>query len=152
MSAWEALLWGLLGSGVAEALNLSAMMRPTGSDRRWRRPWRRRSERPWVAAAVGLRLFVGGALAAALGASGQLPTPLGAFLSGLAAPLIVARFFAAVPLEDSPAEAVSTRSPPAVLEPAPAPQFSMPDDRPRSRDLTGRSDGSGSGQAADGTS
>jgi hypothetical protein len=57
---------------------------------------------PIVLTAVALRLFVGSGLAAALGASDQLPTPFAAFLAGLAAPLMVAKIFAAIPLK--PAE------------------------------------------------
>jgi hypothetical protein len=59
MSAWNALLWGLLGGAVAEALNLSASMRPVDARRRWRWPWGRTADRSIVLAAVGLRLFVG---------------------------------------------------------------------------------------------
>jgi hypothetical protein len=108
MGGWQAALWALLGSGVAEAVNLSASMRPVGPRRRWRWPWSARADRPMVMVAVGLRLFVGCGLAAPLGASGQLPTPFSAFLAGLAAPLIVARIFQAIPVAD--AEPVATDS------------------------------------------
>jgi hypothetical protein len=47
-----------------------------------------------VAVAVGLRLFVGGALTAALGASQQLPAPMYALGAGIAAPLILAKLAA----------------------------------------------------------
>lgn len=148
MTAWEALLWGLLGSGVAEALNLSAMMRPIGTSRRWRRPWSNRADRPWVAAAVGLRLFVGGALAAALGASDQLPTPLGAFLAGLAAPLIVAKLFAALPTTDARAESVPIQS----MTTAMGPRHTS-DGSPGTGGRTGIADGSAeSGEVPDATS
>lgn len=100
------MLWGLLGSGVAEALTLSASMRPTGRQRRWRWPWGKQSDLPVIATAVILRLFIGSGVTAPLGASGQLPTPFTAFLAGIAAPLIVARIFATFPTSpanDAPA-------------------------------------------------
>jgi len=50
-----------------------------------------------VVVAILLRLFVGSGVAAALGASGQLPTPFTALLAGVAAPLIVAKTFASIP-------------------------------------------------------
>jgi hypothetical protein len=101
----EAALWGLLGSGSAEALNLSAAMRPVGPDHRWRRPWANRDDRAMVLIAIGLRLFAGFALTAAMAASEQLPKPLTAFVAGLAAPLLVARMFQAVPVhEPTPGE------------------------------------------------
>jgi hypothetical protein len=97
MTGWQALLWALLGSAIAEALNVSASMRPTGPRGRWRWPWRSDSDRPMVVVAILLRLFVGSGVAAALGASGQLPTPFTALLAGVVAPLIVAKTFAAIP-------------------------------------------------------
>ncbi|MEI5526710.1 hypothetical protein WB401_37680 [Streptomyces brasiliscabiei] len=96
----EAALWGLLGSGVAEALNLSASMRPTGPRRRWRRPWPNKADRLVVLAAIALRLFSGFGLTAALGASHQLPNATAAFVAGLAAPFIVARFFQSIPVPE----------------------------------------------------
>lgn len=101
MTGWQAALWGLLGSGVAEALNLSASMRPIGPRRRWHWPWSNPEDRSMVLVAVALRLFVGCGLAAPLGASHQLPTPFSAFLAGLAAPLIVARIFQSIPVADT---------------------------------------------------
>jgi hypothetical protein len=98
MAGLAACLWGLLGSAVAEALNLSASVRPTAERPWWRWPWTTTADRGIVMFAVGLRLFVGCGLAAALGASGQLPTPFTAFLAGLAAPLLIARIFASVPV------------------------------------------------------
>ena len=100
VTGWEAALWGLLGSAVAEALNLAASMRPTGPRRRWRWPWGRTSDRPIVILAVALRLFVGCGFAAPLGSSGQLPTPFAAFLAGLAAPLLIARLFQTIPIAE----------------------------------------------------
>lgn len=116
VTGWDAALWGLLGGAVAEALNLSASMRPTGPGRRWRWPWRNSSEALMVLVAVALRLFVGCGLAAALGASSQLPTPFAAFLAGLAAPLVVTRLFQTIPV--AAAEDSLSLAPPS-LEPAP---------------------------------
>ncbi|MEV0641167.1 hypothetical protein AB0I77_40845 [Streptomyces sp. NPDC050619] len=100
MTGLQAALWGLLGSGVAEALNLSASMRPTGPRRRWRWPWSNRADRPVILVAITLRLFAGFGLTAALGSSGQLPNATAALAAGLATPLIVAKFFQSVPVAD----------------------------------------------------
>jgi hypothetical protein len=94
---------------VAEALNLYGSMRPKEPARRWVWPWTTRSERPIVLAAVSLRLFAGCGLAAAMGASGHLPTALGAFLAGFATPVVVARVFqAALISQTQPATAPET--------------------------------------------
>lgn len=98
----QAALWGLLGSGVAEALNLSASMRPVGPRRKWRWPWHSRADRPVMLVAVALRLFAGLGLAAALGAAGYLTDETAALMAGVATPLVVARLFQAIPLYDAP--------------------------------------------------
>ncbi|MFE7565382.1 hypothetical protein ACFU76_00210 [Streptomyces sp. NPDC057539] len=59
MTGLQAALWGLLGSGVAEGLNLSASTRPSGPHRRWHRPWDSKADRPVMLVAIGLRLFAG---------------------------------------------------------------------------------------------
>ncbi|MEV6348436.1 hypothetical protein [Actinoplanes sp. NPDC051851] len=119
MTGLDAAQWGLLGSAVAEALNLSASMRPASDTGRWRRPWRNTTERGLVIFAVLLRLFVGCGLAAPMGASGQLPTPFAAFLAGLAAPLIIARLFQSIPLDPAPPPpqppSLTVTDPPTVL-------------------------------------
>ncbi|MFG3020748.1 hypothetical protein ACGFZQ_19720 [Streptomyces sp. NPDC048254] len=101
MTDLQAALWGLLGSGVAEALNLSASMRPTGPRRRWRWPWHSRADRPMVLVAIALRLFAGFGLTAALGNSGQLPNATAAFAVGVTTPLIVAKLFQSIPVSES---------------------------------------------------
>ncbi|WP_330459923.1 hypothetical protein OIB37_25475 [Streptomyces sp. NBC_00820] len=98
MTDLYAALWGLLGSSVAEALNLSASMRPTGPRSRWRWPWRSRADRPVMLVAIALRLFAGFGLTAALGNSGQLPNATAAFAVGVTTPLVVAKFFQAIPV------------------------------------------------------
>ncbi len=101
MTGPEAALWALLGGAVAEAVSLSAMMRPTSADQRWRWPWKQ-GERPLVLFAIALRLFIGVGLAAPLGASGECPTAFSAFIAGLAAPLLIARIFQSIPVETDP--------------------------------------------------
>ncbi|MDF5753013.1 hypothetical protein [Spongiactinospora sp. TRM90649] len=100
MTVLDAALWGFLGSAVAEALTLSALMRPTGRRRTWRWPWAAKQDRGTVLFAVCLRLFAGGGLATPLGVSQQIATEFGLFVCGAAAPLIVARLFQLIPLAD----------------------------------------------------
>jgi hypothetical protein len=96
----QAALWGLLGSGVAEALNLSASMRPSGPRQRWRWPWHSKADRPVMLVAIGLRLFAGCGLTATLGASEYLNSETAALAAGVATPLIVAKLFQLLPLHD----------------------------------------------------
>ncbi|WP_146607436.1 hypothetical protein [Spongiactinospora gelatinilytica] len=103
MTALDAALWGFLGSAVAEALTLTALMRPAGRRRTWRWPWATKEDRPAVVFAVCLRLFAGGGLATPLGVSGQMPTEFGLFVCGAAAPFIVARLFQLIPVGEAPA-------------------------------------------------
>lgn len=100
MTGLQAALWGLLGSSIAEALNLSALMHQSGPHRRWRWPWDSKADRPAMLVAIGLRLFAGGGLAAALGASGYLDSETAALAAGVATPLIVAKLFQLLPLYD----------------------------------------------------
>lgn len=94
MPLWIAATWGLIGSGVAEALNLYAMMRPsTESKGRWQWPWRDRRDRPIVFLAVALRTFAGTGLAAAAGAGGVANDPFATFILGVTAPLAIAKMF-----------------------------------------------------------
>lgn len=111
MTGWEAALWGVLGGGVAEAITLLALMRPTGRRRDWRLPWARPEQASILLLAVGLRLFASGVVAGALGVSGQLATAFTAFAMGAAAPLVVQR---ATQLASSTAEEVpaKTEAPP----------------------------------------
>ncbi|WP_162793818.1 hypothetical protein [Streptomyces paludis] len=96
----QAALWGLLGSGVAEALSISRSMHPSGPHRMWRWPWDSKADRPMMLVAIGLRLFAGCGLAAALWASGYLNSETAALAAGVATPLIVARLFQFLPLHD----------------------------------------------------
>ncbi|MEU8973649.1 hypothetical protein AB0D11_31050 [Streptomyces monashensis] len=48
--------------------------------------------------AIGLRLFAGFGLTAALGSSGQLPNATAAFAVGVTAPLVVAKYFQSIPV------------------------------------------------------
>jgi len=100
-----AALWGLLGSGVAEALNLYAMMRPTTESKgRWQWPWRDKRDRPIVVFAVALRAFAGTGLAAAAGAGGLATTPFATFVFGVTAPLVIAKMFDQIRILDQPSD------------------------------------------------
>jgi hypothetical protein len=92
MTLLEAAVWALLGGGVAEALNTSATMRPFTARGKWRWPTRR-CDMPIFVVAVVLRLLAGPGLAAPLAASQQIPTAFAAWMTGLAAPLLVAKLF-----------------------------------------------------------
>ncbi|MFV2022290.1 hypothetical protein [Micromonospora sp. LOL_023] len=75
MSLWIAATWGLVGSIVAEALNLYGMMRPTTESKgRWQWPWRSKRDRPIIVFAVTLRAIAGTGLAAAAAAGGVATT------------------------------------------------------------------------------
>lgn len=105
MSLWIAALWGLIGSGVAEALNLYGMMRPTTESKgRWQWPWQDRQDLPIVMFAVALRVFAGTGLAAAAGAGGLATTPFATFVFGVTAPLVIAKMFDQVRILDQPAD------------------------------------------------
>ena len=100
MHAMQAALWGLLGGGVAEALAFHKLMH--GPDGEWRWPWRSRADRPVIMAATSLRVFASVGLPLPLSVSHQLPTPMAAFIAGVAAPLTVMRMFEAVPVAEAP--------------------------------------------------
>jgi hypothetical protein len=102
---WIAATWGLVGSGVAEALNLYAMMRPsTESKGRWQWPWQDRQDRSIVLFAVTLRVLAGTGLAAAASAGGVATTAFATFVFGVTAPLVIAKMFDQIRVLDQPAE------------------------------------------------
>lgn len=110
MSLWAAAIWGLIGSAVAEALNLYAMMRPTTESKgRWQWPWRDRRDMPIVVFAVLLRAVAGTGLAAAAGAGGVATTAFATFAFGVACPLVIAKMFDQVRLVDQPSGRVEDR-------------------------------------------
>lgn len=103
MSLWIAATWGLVGSAVAEALNLYGMMRPTTESKgRWQWPWRDRRDRPIVIFAVLLRAVAGTGLAAAAWAGGVATTAFATFTFGVAAPLLIAKMFDQIRVLDQP--------------------------------------------------
>ncbi|MFI1195052.1 hypothetical protein ACH4T9_17570 [Micromonospora sp. NPDC020750] len=105
MSLWMAAMWGMVGSAVAEALNLYGMMRPTTeSEGRWQWPWRDRRDRPIVVFAVLLRAVAGTGLAAAAGAGGLAETAFASFTFGVSAPLVIAKMFDQVRTVEPPAD------------------------------------------------
>lgn len=103
MPLWIAATWGLIGSGVAEALNLYGMMRPTTESKgRWQWPWRDRRDRPIVMFAVTLRVLAGTGLAAAAGAGGVATSAFATFVFGVTAPLVIAKMFDQIRMLDQP--------------------------------------------------
>lgn len=105
MSLWIAATWGLIGSAVAEALNLAGMMRPTTESKgRWQWPWRDRRDRPIVMFAVALRTLAGTGLAAAASAGGLATTAFATFTFGVTAPLVIAKMFDQVRVIDRPSD------------------------------------------------
>ncbi|MFY1650417.1 hypothetical protein ACN27J_05930 [Solwaraspora sp. WMMB762] len=113
MPLWIAATWGLVGSVVAEALNLYAMMRPTTESKgRWQWPWRTRADQPIIIFAVTLRAVAGTGLAAAAAAGGVATTAFATFVFGVAAPLFIARMFDQVRVVDrgTPPPSITHRS------------------------------------------
>ncbi|MBX7266237.1 hypothetical protein KIF24_09535 [Micromonospora sp. Llam7] len=111
-----AVVWGLIGSAVAESLNLYGMMRPTVETRgRWQWPWRDRRDRPIVLFAVALRMIVGTGLAAAAFSGGVATTAFSLFIFGVVGPLIIAKLFDQIRVLDSatptPYEAAASARP-----------------------------------------
>jgi len=80
------LIWGLLGAFFVEALELVRAIQRVGG---W--PWDLPGEvgLGLYLTSVVIRLALGGGIAYAAGASGQVSTPLGALAAGLASPLII---------------------------------------------------------------
>lgn len=113
----QAALWGVAGGFVLEGLEFHAALRRHG---RW--PWKVTGRGARVGTAGYLiaeliRLMAGGILAGAASASGQVSGPLAALAIGVAAPVMVERLTALIPLPSS--ESTSPARKPAT---APAPQ------------------------------
>ncbi|MFC7545273.1 hypothetical protein [Plantactinospora sp. GCM10030261] len=103
MSLWIAAMWGLVGSAVAEALNLYGMMRPTTESKgRWQWPWRDRGDVPIMLLAMALRAGAGIGLAAAASAGDLAPNGFAAFTLGVTAPLVIAKMFDQVRVLEQP--------------------------------------------------
>jgi hypothetical protein len=105
ISGLEAALWGLLGGACVELLEFAGALRRTG---RW--PWRVKGE-PGPAAlfvSVVIRVGVGAAVTAALGASDQINTALAAFAAGVGAPLLIEQMARQLPRSRTPAESPAT--------------------------------------------
>ena len=87
MTAWEAALWGAGGSLALEVIEFCTAVRAC---RGW--PWQKEDEPdfgPYVVS-VFLRVLLGTGLASAMGKSGDICTPIACFMTGMAAPVIVA--------------------------------------------------------------
>ncbi|WP_433230077.1 hypothetical protein ACQP2H_30705 [Micromonospora sp. CA-248260] len=101
---WIAVVWSLIGSAVAESLNLYSMIRPTVESRgRWQWPWRDRRDRPIVLFAVGLRLIAGTGLAVAAFSVAAATTTFSLFIFGFVGPLLIAKMFDQVRVIDGTA-------------------------------------------------
>lgn len=103
---WVYAAWGLFGGLAVEALEfLRAIRRAAGM------PWKnedgtRNPAEPGpgaLAISVVIRMGIGGGLAAAAGASGQVSGPLAAITIGVAAPLIIEQFGGQMPALDGAA-------------------------------------------------
>jgi len=70
-------------------MNGTALAKMMLSEKRW--PWRSPKQRNPILAALATQLLVGGVLSAVLAASDRIRSPLVAFVSGVAAPLILER-------------------------------------------------------------
>ncbi|MEV0066111.1 hypothetical protein [Amycolatopsis sp. NPDC050768] len=113
----EAGLWGLAGGFIAEGLDLYSVVRAKGT---W--PWRvpaPDAETPVPGPGAYLivetiRLLIGGLLAGAAAASGQVSGPLAAVAIGIATPLVVVKLAeSAFPSAGIPATAITTNAPSA---------------------------------------
>jgi hypothetical protein len=98
----SAVLWGLFGGFAVEGLDLYGALRRRGC---W--PWGGPEPREvgiiGYAVAEAIRLIIGGGLAGAAAASGEVTSAAGALAVGVAAPLIVERLARAIPLTEPPA-------------------------------------------------
>lgn len=104
-------VWGILGGFVIEGLDLYGALRRHGC---W--PWRVR-DTPGVhagplqyAVAEGVRLVIGGVLASAAAASGQVSGALAAVAIGVGAPIMVHRLTELIPLTASSTETTQPSS------------------------------------------
>ena len=82
---WVFLLWGCLGSLVADGTGYLKVAQAEGGIPPGYFTW-------FKAAATLVRATIGGVLATALGVSGQISVPFGALVVGISAPLLVDRY------------------------------------------------------------
>jgi hypothetical protein len=115
-----AALWGILGGIVIEGLDFYNAVRQHG-----KAPWhvtgkggQRISAGIYLAAEL-VRLLIGGIVAGAAAASGQISGPLIALALGVATPLAVERLVTLIPLapRTSPGAASQTAMPPGLPQP-----------------------------------
>ncbi|MER5468259.1 hypothetical protein ABZX90_17020 [Streptomyces sp. NPDC002935] len=112
MEIREAVLWALLGGGAAEMTLFLGAVRPQSGGKELAWPWKTPSEMRLYCVAIVVRLCVGGALAAPFADTQVISDASTAFLVGVTAPLMMAkfatiaqslvyRFFGGLPLQDS---------------------------------------------------
>ncbi len=90
-SAWyTCFLWGALGGLMVDGLEIVKVLKQHPEQFGL-------FMRPGYLIAAVLRLSIGGVLAVALGASGEIQPPLGALVVGMTAPMIVERYLANPP-------------------------------------------------------
>jgi hypothetical protein len=123
MTWLEAAVWGVFGGFAVEGLEFVRAIRRTGG---W--PWRQVGEPGLfpLATSVVIRLVVGGGLAVATVAAGQVQGPFGALAVGVAAPLLIEQILGYIPVRaDASAASAETRTAegpavPACEQPAPS--------------------------------
>lgn len=141
----EAGLWGLAGGFIAEGLDLYSVVRSKGT---W--PWRVPPPDPDTPVGGPLaylivetvRMVIGGLLAGAAGASGQVSGPLAAVAIGIATPLAVAKLSE----PDSLANGITAAAEPSNANP-PAPDCYRTQPAAKPADVTARSSRTPEGEA-----
>jgi hypothetical protein len=99
MLPWECALWGLLGAASIEGAEIFQAIRRTRE-----LPWQNKQGPGGKAflVSVVIRLGLGAVLAMVLGASGQISGALGAFVTGLAAPVLIEKMLGEVERSGEP--------------------------------------------------
>ena len=84
---WVYFLWGVLGGFLVDGLEAAKLLKQDVTH------WKTFATPGYITAEL-LRLLIGGILALGLGLGRQIDAPLGALISGIAAPVIIERYLA----------------------------------------------------------